>query len=231
MKKTNKKRLKKSKSILYLLIFPLILVFFISCNNTTSKEKSENKLPIIGNYDVVMGPMEGYEVGDTIFHTVPDWTYLTQDSILLHSSEINDKIWIADFFFATCPTICVPMNESLKAVRDSLGGDNEDIAYVSFTIDPEKDTPEKLREYRKEHEFTGENWYFLTGDQEETKELALEGFQILAQEDKTAPGGFLHSSNFVLIDKNRHIRGIYNSLEEKDCQQLINDVKLLRHGK
>ncbi len=230
MKKINSQKPRKNNPTFHFLAFPLITLFLLGCSNST-QEKNAVGLPIIGNYDIVHAPMEGYEVGDTIFHKVPEWTYLTEDSIPLSSSEIEDKIWIADFFFATCPTICVPMNESLNAVRDSLMEINNDMAYISFTIDPEKDTPANLRAYRKEHNFTGENWYFLTGDQEETKQLALEGFQILAQEDKKAPGGFLHSSNFVLIDKNKHIRGVYNSLDEQDCQRLISDVKLLHNAK
>lgn len=230
MKKINSQKLTKNSHLVYFLIFPLIILFLISCSDS-HKEKTAADLPLIGNYDLVLTPIEGYNVGDTIYHTVPEWKYLTQDSIFLQSSEIATKIWIADFFFASCPTICVPMNESMSSIRDSLKEMVKDIAYISFTIDPEKDTPSRLREYRKEHHFTGENWYFLTGDQEDTKALAINGFQILAQEDKTAPGGFLHSPNFVLVDKNKHIRGIYNSLEKEDCKRLIKDVKLLIHGK
>lgn len=230
MRKIKSLKLKTISQPLNFLVFPLLILFLSSCSES-HKERTANELPLIGNYDVVLAPMEGYEIGDTIFHTVSNWKYLTQDSTFLTSSDVDDKIWIADFFFASCPTICVPMNESLDRIRDSLNKVTKDIAYLSFSIDPEKDTPERLREYRKEHNFTGNNWHFLTGDQEKTKQMALDEFQILAQEDKTAPGGFMHSPNFVLVDKDKHIRGIYNSLEEDDCQRLINDVKLLVHGK
>lgn len=230
MKKLNSLKQTRNSRLLSFLIIPSIVFILISCSET-NKERTEADLPFIGNFDLVLTPMDGYEVGDTIFHTVPEWEYLTQDSIPLSSSELENKIWIADFFFASCPTICVPMNESMQKVSDSLKDMKNDIAYLSFSIDPKKDTPSRLREYKEEHNFSGENWYFLTGDQEETETLALKGFQILAQEDKAVPGGFLHSSNFVLVDKDKHIRGIYNSLEEKDCERLISDVKLLLHGK
>lgn len=230
MKRINNQKLKRNNHFYYFLTFPLIVFFLISCDNS-NKEKTEADLPFIGNYDLVLTPMEGYKVGDTIFHTVPDWEYLTQDSILLQSSDIKNKIWIADFFFSNCPTICVPMNESLNSVIDTLAELNKDIAYLSFSIDPKRDTPSQLQEYKKEHNFTAKKWYFLTGDQKETQALAIKGFQVLAQEDKAAAGGFLHSSNFVLVDKNKHIRGIYNSLSKKDCDRLITDVKLLLHAK
>lgn len=210
------------------LFFTVILLsaFIFSCNSPKDK-RTKNDLPIIGQHDIAYEEMDGYKIGDTIFQTVPEWEFLTEDSVLFNSSEIEGKIWIADFFFSYCPTICVPMNQELQKVNESLAEHADKVAFLSFTIDPKRDTPSELKAYRERLEFHAKNWYFLTGDQDETHDLAFYGFQILANEDDAAPGGFIHSSNFVLVDQNKHIRGVYDGLTEEGREQLLKDVELL----
>ena len=204
----------------------LIVLFFIlaSCNESPDKETA---LPYIGNHDIAYEKTTTHQAGDTIYHTIPSFSYLTQDSIFLTSDDISDKIWIAKFFFTTCPTICPPMTASMKLVNDSLNLLSDSIVFLSFSIDPKKDTPSKLRKYINEHQISASNWYFLTGDEEETHELGVNGFQVHAHADDLAPGGFAHSANFVLVDKNKHIRGIYDGLEQSERERLIKDVNKL----
>lgn len=219
-----KKQTKINKSLVLSSI--LIFSFLFSCSDAQDKE-SRVDLPFIGHHDIVYQATEGYEIGDTIFHTVPRWNYLTQDSTFLASDDIDDKIWIVDFIFTYCPTICPPMTKAMRDINDSLSSYNEDLKFLSFSIDPDRDTPERLRLYRKRHEITANNWFFLTGDEAETHALGIDGFQLFANADEEAPGGFAHSSNFVLIDANQHIRGVYDGLDPDSRNQLITDAKKL----
>ncbi|MEX1192496.1 MAG: SCO family protein [Brumimicrobium sp.] len=209
-----------------LMTFFLVILFF-SCEE---EKKDKSGLPFIGQHDVVYEATENHEVGDTIFHKVPGFKYLTQDSTWLSSKDIDDKVWIAKFFFTHCPTICPPMTSAMKEVTKELSSSSDEIIFLSFSIDPDRDTPKRLRTYINRHEINAKNWYFLTGDEAKTHELGVKGFNILAQADKEAPGGFAHSPNFVLVDSDQHIRGIYDGLNPDERKRLIKDVnKLLEH--
>jgi protein SCO1 len=207
----------------------LVLVtglFLFAC----MRDAKSDRLPFYGHYDVLSADFEGHKKGDTIFHTVPDFSYITQDSIEIHSEQLKDKIWIAKFFFSRCPTICPPMTSSMKQLREDLSDINDLVTYLSFSIDPKKDTPERLREYIQEHGIDADNWYFLTNDDEEaTHFLGTEGFKIHAMSDDYAPGGYAHSPNFILVDRSQRIRGIYDGLEKSQVEQLKSDIiKLLK---
>lgn len=207
-------------------ISTLALLIF-SCGEEQSDNQNKSGLPYIGHHDVVYEAMEGYEAGDTIYHTVPDFIYLSQDSTYLNSKNISDKIWIAKFFFTHCPTICPPMTSAMKEVNAELNDVSSDIVFLSFSIDPERDTPSRLRTYIDRHEIKADNWYFLTGDESETHRLGVDGFRIHAEANDASPGGFAHSPNFVLVDKNQNIRGVYDGLDNKDRERLIKDVRKL----
>jgi protein SCO1/2 len=204
-----------------LFTFSLFVFILVACE---SKEKG---LPYIGHHDIAQEDTEQYAKGDTMYHEIPEFTYLTQDSVLMNSSEIEGKVWIAKFFFTTCPTICPPMTASMKEVHSQLKDQWDELVFLSFSIDPEKDTPAQLRNYIELHDIDPVNWYFLTGDEEETHDLGVNGFFIHAMSDDLAPGGFAHSPNFVLVDQNKHIRGIYDGLVPEQRAQLIQDVHRL----
>jgi|SRR5690554_2188980 len=229
IEKEKRKQL-KIKSSSFILISIILSFFQTGCSQNKDKQNEVN-LPFIGHHDIVYQATENNKVGDTIFHTVPEWEYFTHDSEILKSTDIENKVWIADFFFSYCPTICPPMTKAMRDVSDSLSQYTKDLAILSFSIDPDRDTPSRLRLYRERHEISAKNWYFLTGDEAETHILGIEGFQIHANADESAPGGFAHSSNFVLIDKNQHIRGVYDGLDAESRKQLIKDAKLLLDAK
>lgn len=229
-KKDQKTQQKKNSNSLFFFLILSLFVFQSSCTSDKEKQKQVD-LPFYGHHDVVYQATEEFEVGDTVYHTVPQWEYLTHDSVLLNSKSIENKIWIADFFFSYCPTICPPMTKAMRDVSDSLQQFNKNLVFLSFSIDPDRDTPSRLKLYRDRHEITAENWFFLTGNEAETHELGINGFQLFANADEQAPGGFAHSSNFVLIDENQHIRGVYDGLDPDSRKQLIKDAKLLLNAK
>lgn len=136
---------------------------------------------------------------------VPDFEFTNQDNKLVTNEDYLGKVYVVEFFFATCPTICPIMNENLLEVQDEFYG-NPDFGIASFTINPEQDTPEVLKEYAEELGVKHPNWNFLTGNQDEIYSLANTGFNIYVREEKNAKGGFEHSGFFALIDEEGYIR-------------------------
>ncbi|HEU0226663.1 MAG TPA: SCO family protein, partial [Arachidicoccus soli] len=139
-----------------------------------------------------------------------------------------NKVWVVDFIFSTCQNICSPMTYAMKDINDSLKNLGDKVVFLSFSIDPTHDTPSVLKKYKEAHQISAKNWYFLTGgDQEQINQFAINQFLVFATADKDAPGGFAHSQNFILVDKDRHVRGIYDGLTDKGRNGLIEGVKTL----
>lgn len=136
---------------------------------------------------------------------VPDFEFTNQNNKTISNEDYLGKVYVVEFFFATCPTICPVMNQNLLEVQDEFYG-NINFGIASFTINPEHDTPEVLKKHAEELGVKHPHWNFLTGDQEEIYKLANKGFNIYAQEDENAEGGFEHSGFFALIDQEGYIR-------------------------
>jgi len=136
---------------------------------------------------------------------VPDFEFVNQDGDTITNKDYLGKVYVVEFFFTTCPSICPIMSENLVEIQNKLKG-NENFGIVSITLDPEHDTPQVLKEYAEEHKVTNPNWNFLTGDRNLIYDMANLGFGIFADEDETVPGGFAHSGLFALIDKEGYVR-------------------------
>lgn len=201
--------------IIVLVLF--IGLYFTSCTNN-------NPLPIHGPKEFI----EGIDK-DTIYHTIPYWNFENQAGERISSEFVNDKIYIADFFFSHCPSICPEMLVSLKKVQAELS--DIDLEIISFTVDPKNDNVERLKWYAEKNEINTANWNFLTGVQQDIYELGVNGFLVPNQEDALAPGGFLHSEKFILIDKHSRIRGWYDGTVDAEMKQLVTDARKLNNEK
>lgn len=167
---------------------------------------------------------------------VPPFEFTNQDGKLITNSFYDGKVWVVEFFFTTCPTICPKMNENMLKIQNEFYG-NLDFGIASFSINPKYDTPQILKEYAETHGATSKNWNFLTGDQDIIYELANTGFTLYAGEDSNAEGGFEHSGMFALVDKEGNIRSrldeygnpiaFYDGLDPKGVQQIKEDIKIL----
>ena len=140
---------------------------------------------------------------------VADFLFLNQDSLFISNQDFNGKVFIAEFFFTRCPSICIEMNKNMK-ILDDLYGDRNDFGIASFTIDPENDTPTTLKQYSELIEVKSKNWHFLTGDKEDIYELSNKGFNIFSSINEAVEGGFEHQGFFALIDKDGYIRSRVN---------------------
>jgi protein SCO1/2 len=207
----------------FVVFFSCLFVIF-SCQSTDKKKKV---LPFIGNFDVEYKLVDGKEVTDTLYPTVPFFYFRNQDSLLKKSTDYKGKVWIADFFFTSCPTICPKMTKNLRFLNNNLKDLASDIQFMSFSINPDFDTPSQLKRYKEHYQINSKNWDFLTGNEDETHRLGIENFQIFAGRDDEAEGGFAHSGAFTLVDKEGFVRGVYLGTDIKQVKQLEQDVRLL----
>ena len=201
------------------LFLTLLTTIVLSCENHSNK-----KLPILGRqeYKEVNGKI------DTIYHTVPDFSFVDQDSMVVTEATFKNKIYVADFFFGTCPTICPIMKQQMLRVYGEFK-DNPSFAILSHTIDPEHDTVAYLKDYSVRLGVADNNtWHFVTGDKDEIYEIgSAAGYMVPVGEDADAPGGYIHSGAFILVDQERRIRGFYDGTKPMDVSALINDIPKL----
>ena len=136
---------------------------------------------------------------------VPEFTFLNQDSLLISNEDYRGKVYVVDFFFTSCPTICPLMSTNLVEIQDEFR-EFEEFGVASFTINPEYDSPIVLKEYAEKYGITDMDWHLLTGDRQQILDLANIGFNIYAAVDPSVPGGFEHSGLFALVDKEGFLR-------------------------
>lgn len=207
----------------YLYLF-VAAAFFSSCGD---EEKKPKALPYAGNYNIVVSETDGVRSVDTIYPTIPAFHYLNQDSVVVESSQMKGKVWIANFFFSNCPSICPPMISQMKRLNILTSDLNRHLQYMSFSIDPSNDTPARLREYIRENGIEAKNWYFFTGNEAKTHRLGVEHFLVHAASDDVAPGGFAHSDGLVLVDREGYVRGVYHGTSTDEVDQLNKDIRKL----
>ncbi len=204
----------------------LLGLLVVSC----SEDQKVRVLPIMGHHDIHYKTVDGKEVVDSVYATIPAFSYLNQDSVLVTSESMKGKIWVADFFFTNCPTICPTMTTQLKRLQAMTKDLESEIQFISFSIDPRNDQPYQLRRFIKHHTITAKNWQFLTGDEAETHELGVNNFLVHAASDEESPGGFAHSDAFTLVDKEGIVRGVYIGTDTQQVNQLEKDLrKLLKY--
>jgi protein SCO1 len=191
----------------------ILFFLLISCN-----KQAELPLPIYGEREVVGS--------DTVYHTISDFKFVDQDSSEVTNGTYQNKIYVADFFFTSCRTICPKMKTQMLRVYDSIEN-NPDVLLLSHTIDPEYDTVGLLHDFANRLGVKSSKWHFVTGNKEDIYKIAQTSYFATAMEDKSEPDGFIHSGAFLLIDKQRRIRGKYDGTLEEDVNRLLGDIKRL----
>jgi len=212
---------KKFIILFFILVFPSVMYYYFSLG-----KHNMLRLQYFGNKELVTVTEKGKEKTDTLFHTIPDFNFTNQLGKIITQKDFENKIYVADFFFATCPGICPKLSASMYYVQENFK-DNPEVMFLSHTVDPQKDTVAALLEYSKKVHANNERWHFVTGKKDEIYKQAIYGYLISANEDAMAPGGFLHSEMFVLIDKHRHIRGFYDGTSVSEMNRLTDEIKVL----
>jgi len=211
---------KKWVGLFAILLLPTVIFMFLETGKNVY-EKLE-----------ILYPLEKGEK----HHTIPDFRFVNQNGADIQKKDLKGKVWAANFFFTTCPSICPVMNNNLlrvqKEVEKKYSG--ADFKIVSFTVNPEHDTVAVLKTYAEELGANTKSWHFLTGKKEEIYSLAHKGMFLGAATDPTAEGGFLHSESIVIVDKEGRIRSgkdkngnpraVYNATSDVEIKDLTNDI-------
>lgn len=196
-----------------------------STTNDSSTAAGDTTLPYLGLPEYVYTEQNGTTTVDTIAYTIPTFSFTDQDGHTLTEKDVAGKIYVADFFFTTCPSICPIMAGNLKKVQDKFK-DNGHVMILSHSIDPTYDEPSILKKYAEEKGADTKFWKFLTGNKDSIYDIC-DKYMAFAQTSDEAPGGYLHSGFLVLIDKDRHIRGAYDGTDEGKTEDLIKDISIL----
>ena len=191
------------------------IVFYFGC----SQKKSSVLLPIYGEKKII--------AGDTIYHQIASFNLTNQIDQVVNQNTTKNKIYIANFFFASCQSICPMMSNQLQEVQKAFLADDS-VLILSHSVNPLHDTVAVLSNYGDTYGAKTNKWHLLTGNKKQIYDLAKTSYLVNAFEDDGSPEGFLHSELFLLIDKKARIRGMYDGTNTSEVKKLIEDVKLLK---
>jgi protein SCO1/2 len=200
------------------LLTSAILIVSASLVFSSCVRPRETKLPVLGQKEI--------SGSDTIYHTIGKFKFVDQDSSIITNETVKNKIYVADFFFTSCRTICPVMKTQMLRVYESVK-DDPNVLLISHTIDPEYDTVDLLHDYANRLGVETDKWHFLTGNKDSIYYIAQTGYFATAMEDQDEPGGFIHSGAFLLVDKQGRIRGKYDGTSEEDVNKLLKDISIL----
>ena len=207
----------------------ILCLFLVLVVVSCKEDPKPRALPYLGNYDVYTKEKDGEVYNDTVFPKIPFFSYLNQDSVRVTSKDLKGKVWIANFFFTSCPSICPPMMSQMRRLNVLTKDLKEEVQFISFSIDPKTDKPHVLKQYIKNNGISTDNWVLLTGDEKRTHDLGVNNFMVHAKKDAMSAGGFAHSDGMVLVDKEGIVRGVYLGTQTPQVDLLNIDLrKLLR---
>ncbi len=217
-------------AILLAVALPLLGYFFI-------KRFGETAIVMPPHYfmdTVITKTVKGKKIQDTVWQKIPDFSLVNQQGDSVSWEDLRGKVVVADFFFTHCPTICPRLTTNMRWVQQSINnsrrvGDKtpEFIHFLSFSIDPERDSVPRLKQWADRFQVNPGQWWLLTGNKKEIYDLAINEMKIGVVDGEGVDTSFIHTDHFVLIDSNRHVRGYYHGLDTTSLKQLSNDIIFL----
>jgi protein SCO1/2 len=209
----------KSKGNYYwaLLIIPIIFVGWYFFNK--NEQKPLRTLPYFGQKNTLKN-------GDTTYHTIKPFCFTNQYNEKVTEETVKGKIYVTDFFFTTCQSICPIMSSELERVYKQFAT-NKDVLILSHTVSPEEDSVSILKDYSNLHGVKDNRWLFVTGDKKHLYDMARTSYLLNAEEGNGDEDDFIHTQNFALIDKEKHIRGFYDGTDSIEVSRLIIEINLL----
>lgn len=198
----------------FMILSGLALMFFvISCQHPDGCQK----LPVLGNRDI--------QGSDTLYPTIPPFAFVNQDSLVITNETFDNKIYVVDFFFISCPTICPKVKKQMLRVYKQFEQEPR-LQLLSHTIDIRHDTIPRLKAFAEGLNVNTDQWHFVTGKEADIYQIAGNYFSV-AQKDPNAPGGFDHSGRLILVDEQRHVRSFCDGTDPKSVDQFIKDIQCL----
>lgn len=217
-------------ALLLAVVVPLICYFII-------KGYSDSAILMPRHYladSIVTKTEKGKKVTDTAWHKLPDFSLINQQGDTVSWEGLKGKVVVADFFFTHCPTICPRLTTNMRYLQQSINnsqrvGDKtpDFLHFLSFSIDPERDSVARLKQWADRFQVNPEQWWLLTGSKKDIYDMAIDEMKIGLVDGQGVDTNFIHTDHFVLIDSNRHVRGYYHGLDTASLQQLSNDIIFL----
>jgi|TARA_B100001094_G_scaffold256432_1_gene255617 protein SCO1/2 len=202
----------------------LVICIFLAIWYQLSKVSEEFQLPIFTPADLRSTLVHPSLIGKTS-HEIPDFSFINQNGETITQEDVYNKIYVANFFFTSCPSICIDLTKNLKLVQDAF--DASDVIILSHSVDPKIDSIERLKKYEEINNINGKNWFFLRGNMSEIIKMAQLGYFAIASVDNHIENSLIHTENIVLVDTESRIRGVYNGTSQLEMSYLINDINRL----
>jgi protein SCO1/2 len=209
----------KFKDNFYWLLLLIPVVFIAWYIKNTIEDKPLRTLPYFGQKNSI-------KKGDTVFHKVKPFCFINQYNQKVTEESVKNKIYVTDFFFTTCQSICPIMSTQLERVYTQFSTNNE-VMILSHTVSPEEDSVNILKQYAMLHGVKDKRWLFLTGDKKQLYHMARHAYLLNNEYGLGDADDFIHTQNFALVDKEKHLRGFYDGTDSADVTRLISDIKLL----
>lgn len=213
--------------ILFLIVF---LIVGVTVSYQFLKPSKEKRLPFINPIDISEEMVDPELLRVGYGHRIGNFSFTNQDGKIVTQKDVQGKVFVAEYFFTTCQTICPIMNKEMQRIHEAYKK-NDKVKILSFTVNPEVDTVEQMKRYANKHKAESKNWHFLTGEKSRLYELARKSFFVLKPAESQNLGDvgndFIHTNNFVLIDQEMRIRGYYDGTKKKEVDQLIIDIDIL----
>ncbi|MEH6535685.1 MAG: SCO family protein [Psychroserpens sp.] len=213
----------KSKKSYICTLLSLVLFGLSSCNT-----KEKRVLPIYNPTDFKPELVDKSLRNKTQYHTVSDFSLINQNGDTITQDNYKDKIYVTDFFFTSCLTICPIMTDNMTKIQEEFI-DNDDIMFLSLSVTPEIDGVSVLKEYARKKGVVDTKWNVTTGDKKHIYELARQSYFAVVEQGDGGLQDFIHTPNFILIDKENRIRGIYDGTKDEDIKRIINDIHVLEN--
>lgn len=209
-------------------IVVLVLVLLLSCKEKYENDSRVEVLPFYNEATFTPHWIDHNDKSLDTFHRISAFNLINQEGETLTHETFKNKIYVVDFFFTVCPGICPKLTDNMGILQDEFV-DDENVLLLSHSVTPERDSVSVLKDYADSHGIISDKWHLATGEREEIYKLGR--YEYFIEESlglEKEADEFLHTENFVLVDKNKHIRGIYNGLNKTSINQLIADIKTLK---
>ena len=212
------------KLVLYVII-SLVLFGILGWINFIPKTIT---LPILNPEDIDPNLVDTALVFQNHDHRIPDFKFQNQEDRIITQDEFSNKIYVANFFFTTCPSICPTLMKHTKLIQDKFI-DDENILLISHTVHPERDSVQVLNAFAELNGINSEKWHLVTGKKHDIYELSRKGYFAISYDPLRGKDAFIHTENMILIDKERRIRGIYTGTRLHEINRLIEDIYILKN--
>ena len=211
----------KFLGLVLLIVSAVIISLFY--NALQPKEILPVYQPAMVNFELVDSTLQHVKK----YHTIADFALTNQNGKLVTQKDYENKIYIADFFFTTCPTICPIMTKNMAGIQDKILND-EDVMLLSHSVTPDIDSVPQLKKYALEKGVKDNKWNLVTGDKRQIYELARKSYMAVKTDGDGGPYDMIHTENFILVDKERRIRGFYDGTDSEEMEKLLSDLEILK---